>query len=204
MTLMAIAFYLMAAVTLVAGLLVVTARNPVHSVLYLILAFFSAAGLFVLLGAEFLAMLLIVVYVGAVAVLFLFVVMMLDVDFIKLRQGFANYLAPGAVVAGILAFELIFVGWAVAGRGAAAGNAPQAARPDATNIQTIGLELYTTYAYVFEAAGFVLLVAMIGAIVLTLRHRTYVKRQDIYKQVTRRRKDAVAVVPAKTGEGIQE
>ncbi|ESQ76218.1 NADH-quinone oxidoreductase subunit J [Asticcacaulis sp. AC402] len=204
MTLMAIAFYLMSAVTCISGLLVVTARNPVHSVLYLILAFFSAAGLFVLIGAEFLAMLLIVVYVGAVAVLFLFVVMMLDVDFSKLRQGFANYLAPGAVIALVLMGELILIALAISQRGAASGKMPMASRPDATNIQTIGFELYTTYAFVFEAAGFVLLVAMIGAIVLTLRHRTYVKRQDIFKQVTRRRKDAVAVVPAKSGEGIQE
>lgn len=204
MTLMAIAFYLMAAVTCIAGMLVITARNPVHSVLFLILAFFSAAGLFVLIGAEFLAMLLIVVYVGAVAVLFLFVVMMLDVDFVKLRQGFANYLAPGAVIALVMMGELFFVGQAIAERGAAAGNGPQAAMPGVTNIQTIGNELYTTYAYLFEAAGFVLLVAMVGAIVLTLRHRVYVKRQDIFKQVTRRRKDSVEVVPAKTGEGIQE
>jgi len=204
MTLMAIAFYLMAAVTCVAGLLVVTARNPVHSVLYLILAFFSAAGLFVLLGAEFLAMLLIVVYVGAVAVLFLFVVMMLDVDFNKLRKGFANYIAPGGMLAIVMLIELIVVCGAVASKGAAAGNAPQAFTANVSNIKSIGRELYTTYAYLFEMAGFVLLVAMIGAIVLTLRHRTYVKRQDIHTQVTRRRKDAVAVVPAKSGEGIKE
>ncbi|MBP2158241.1 MULTISPECIES: NADH-quinone oxidoreductase subunit J [Asticcacaulis] len=203
MSLMAIAFYLMAACTCVSGLLVVTARNPVHSVLFLILSFFSAAGLFVLLGAEFLAMLLIVVYVGAVAVLFLFVVMMLDVDFNKLRKGFATYLPLGGALAIVILLELIFVNIAVANKGAAAGNLPHYSAAK-SNIRMIGEQLYTTYAYLFEMAGFVLLVAMIGAIVLTLRHRTYVKRQDIHAQVTRRRKDAVAVVPAKSGEGIQE
>ena len=204
MTLIDIAFYILALVTTVAGLAVITARNPVHSVLFLILAFFSAAGLFVLLGAEFLAMLLVVVYVGAVAVLFLFVVMMLDVDFTKFRQGFANYLAIGLVVGVVLLGELIFVGIAVASKGAAAGNLPQAFTANESNIKSIGHVLYTTYAYLFEASGFVLLVAMIGAIVLTLRHRPSVKRQDIFSQVTRRRKDAVEVVPAKTGEGISE
>ena len=204
MDLIAIAFYLMAAVTCGAGFLVITARNPVHSVLFLILSFFSAAGLFVLLGAEFLAMLLIVVYVGAVAVLFLFVVMMLDVDFSKLRQGFTNYLALGMVVAGVILAELIFVSIAVASGGAAAHGTLVAAPKDQPNIEAIGHVLYTTYLYLFEAAGFVLLVAMIGAIVLTHRTRPNVKRQDIFKQVTRARRDAVAVVPAKTGEGIQE
>ncbi len=203
MNLIEIAFYLMAAVTCVAGLLVITARNPVHSVLFLILAFFSAAGLMVLLGAEFLAMLLIVVYVGAVAVLFLFVVMMLDVDFTKLRQGFANYLPIGGALALVIMFELIFVNVAVANKGAAAGQTVVAAT-DTTNIQAIGHVLYTTYLYLFEAAGFVLLVAMIGAIVLTLRHRAYVKRQDPGAQVNRARRDAVAIASVKTGEGIKE
>ncbi len=203
MDLIAIAFYLMAAITCLSGLLVITQRNPVHSVLFLILAFFSAAGLMVLLGAEFLAMLLVVVYVGAVAVLFLFVVMMLDIDFDKLRQGFANYLAPGGALALVILGELIFVNIAVAGRGAAVGQVLKAAG-DTPNIEAIGEQLYTTYLYLFEAAGFVLLVAMIGAIVLTHRHRPNVKRQDIFSQVTRARRDAVAVVPAKTGEGIQE
>ncbi len=202
MTIMAIAFYIMALVTCVSGMLVITAKNPVHSVLYLILAFFSAAGLFVLLGAEFLAMLLIVVYVGAVAVLFLFVVMMLDVDFTKLRQGFANYLAIGGVIAVVLLGELIFVSMAIAEHGAAAKSV--GVMVDKSNIKMIGEQLYTTYIYLFEASGFVLLVAMVGAIVLTLRHRPHVKRQDIYLQVTRRRKDAVEIVPAKTGEGISE
>src|SRR5688572_30396953 len=178
MALQAIAFYLMAAVTVAAGFGVVSARNPVHSVLWLILAFFSAAGLFVLLGAEFLAMLLIVVYVGAVAVLFLFVVMMLDVDFSALRQGFAQYLPIGLVVAGLLAVEMVMVAISVATTGAAASNAaPMASAADVSNVVTIGQVLYTDYVYVFQGAGLVLLVAMIGAIVLTLRHKPGVKRQ---------------------------
>jgi NADH-quinone oxidoreductase subunit J len=201
---LAIAFYILAAVNVVSGALVITARNPVHSVLFLILAFFSAAGLFVLMGAEFLAMLLVVVYVGAVAVLFLFVVMMLDVDFTKLRQGFANYLPIGMVVGILLLIELIMISSAVAQRGAAAGKSPQVYGAEMSNIEAIGRVLYTDYVYVFQAAGLVLLVAMIGAIVLTLQHRTYVKRQDIHTQVTRRRKDAVAIVKVKTGEGIKE
>jgi NADH-quinone oxidoreductase subunit J len=203
MTLMAIAFYILATITCLSGLMVVTVKNPVHAVLFLILAFFSASGLFVLTGAEFLAMLLIVVYVGAVAVLFLFVVMMLDVDFGKLRQGFANYLPIGGVLALVIMAELIFVNIAVSTHGAAKA-VPDASAGQEHNIKAIGQALYTDYIYLFEAAGFVLLVAMIGAIVLTLRHRAYVKRQDIFKQVTRRRKDAVAVVKAPTGEGIKE
>ncbi len=203
MTLMAIAFYILAIITCLSGLMVVTIKNPVHAVLFLILAFFSASGLFVLLGAEFLAMLLIVVYVGAVAVLFLFVVMMLDVDFTKLRQGFANYLPIGGFLALVIMAELIFVNIAVSTHGAARA-LPDANAGQASNIKAIGQALYTDYIYIFEAAGFVLLVAMIGAIVLTLRHRAYVKRQDIFSQVTRRRKDAVAIVKAPTGEGIKE
>src|SRR4051794_6583366 len=168
MNLLAIAFYTMATVTLASAFGVVSARNPVHSVLFLILAFFSAAGLFVLLGAEFLAMLLVVVYVGAVAVLFLFVVMMLDVDFAQLRQGFARYMPLGGLVAGVLALEMIVVSASVAKNGAARMNAePQAALPDVSNAETIGRVLYTDYVYFFQAAGLVLLVAMIGAIVLT-------------------------------------
>jgi NADH-quinone oxidoreductase subunit J len=202
MTLTAIAFYLLAIMTVFSGFMVVTARNPVHSVLFLILAFFNAAGLFVLLGAEFLAMLLVVVYVGAVAVLFLFVVMMLDVDFSKLRQGFANYMAIGGLVGLVLLVELVMIAMVIVQKGAVAGAQIKAAQT--SNIRQIGEVMYTTYTYLFQAAGFVLLVAMIGAIVLTLRHRGTVKRQDIYQQVTRRRKDSVAVVKAKTGEGIEE
>ena len=204
MELAAIAFYVLAAVTIGAGALVITARNPVHSVLFLILAFVSAAGLFIMLSAEFLAMLLVVVYVGAVAVLFLFVVMMLDIDFAQLRAGFARYLPLGAVIAGVLAVEMVLVSSAVAGRGAAAVNrdvpAPAA---DATNAEVIGRVLYTDYVLIFQAAGLVLLVAMIGAIVLTLRHRPHVKRQDIGRQVNRRRKDAIDVISVPSGQGVE-
>ena len=200
----AIAFYILAAGTIGTGIAVVFARNPVHSVLFLIAAFVSAAGLFVLLSAEFLAMLLVVVYVGAVAVLFLFVVMMLDIDFAQLREGFARYLPIGGLVAGILAIEMVLVSSAVAQRGAAAGRdvaAPVAAAP---NAETIGRVLYTDYVLLFQAAGMVLLVSMIGAIVLTLRHRAYVRRQNIGDQVARRRKDAVSTISVVSGQGISE
>jgi NADH-quinone oxidoreductase subunit J len=200
--LQALAFYVLAAVTVLAAFLVISARNPVHSVLFLILAFFSAAGLFVLLGAEFLAMLLVVVYVGAVAVLFLFVVMMLDVDFASFREGFAKYLPIGAIVALVLLFEMGLVAYAVATGGAAAGRPAPAPLEDMSNAESIGRVLYTEYVYLFQAAGLVLLVAMIGAIVLTLRHRGGVKKQDIEMQVNRRRADAVSVVSVPTGQGI--
>ena len=205
MAVQAIAFYLLATVTLVAGVCVVSARSPVHSVLFLILAFFSAAGLFVMLGAEFLAMLLVVVYVGAVAVLFLFVVMMLDVDFASLRQGFARYMPLGAGGAGILAFEMIMVSTAVANGGAARLNdTPQASGADISNAETIGRVLYTDYIYFFQAAGLVLLVAMIGAIVLTLRHKPGVRRQVIADQVARGPKTGMRVISIKPGAGIDE
>jgi len=205
MALQAIAFYLLAFTTLAAGLLVVSARNPVHSVLFLITAFFSAAGLFVLLGAEFLAMLLIVVYVGAVAVLFLFVVMMLDVDFEELRKGFAQYLPIGGLVAGVLTLEMIFVAATVATNGAAGKNASPMASPDGvSNTEAIGRVLYTDYAFFFQLAGLVLLVAMIGAIVLTLRHKPGVKRQNIAAQVARSPKTGMELVQIKPGEGISE
>ena len=205
MALQAIAFYLMATVTILSGLAVVFARNPVHSVLFLITAFFSAAGLFVLIGAEFLAMLLIVVYVGAVAVLFLFVVMMLDVDFSQLREGFARYLPIGLLVAGILTVEMVMIAVNVAVDGAAAKNAlPQTSLPDVTNTETIGRALYTNYVYVFQAAGLVLLVAMIGAIVLTLRHKPGIKRQSIPAQNARTPKTGMTIVDIKPGEGISE
>ena len=200
----AIAFYVLAAVTLIAGLAVISARNPVHSVLFLITAFFTAAGLFVLLGAEFLAMLLVVVYVGAVAVLFLFVVMMLDVDFSSLREGFARYLPIGALVAGVLAVEMVLVSAAVAQRGAAAGRSLPTGTPELSNAEAIGRVLYTDYAYLFQAAGLVLLTAMIGAIVLTLRHRPGVRRQRVADQTGRKRADGVAVVSVPTGQGIAE
>ena len=207
MALQAIAFYLMAAVTVAAGFCVVSARNPVHSVLWLILAFFSAAGLFVLLGAEFLAMLLVVVYVGAVAVLFLFVVMMLDVDFAALRQGFARYMPLGLLIAGFLAAEMVVVSTTVATRGAAkdsVGPMASGADVDVTNAEAIGRVLYTDYVYFFQAAGLVLLVAMIGAIVLTLRHKPGVRRQLVADQVLRTPKTGMRVVSLKPGEGVGE
>ena len=201
MVVQALAFYVFAAVATAAGVMVISARNPVHSVLFLILAFFNAAGLFVLLGAEFLAMLLVVVYVGAVAVLFLFVVMMLDINFAELREGFLQYLPIGAVVGVVLLAELALVGgsWALSGR---AGNTPLPA-PDEkmTNTHALGHILYTDYIYLFQAAGLVLLVAMIGAIVLTHRRRTGVHRQRIGTQIDRRREDTIEVVkvPARGG-----
>ena len=201
----AIAFYLMAAITVGAAFAVVTARNPVHSVLFLITAFLSAAGLFVLLGAEFLAMLLVVVYVGAVAVLFLFVVMMLDIDFAELRSGFVRYLPLGAAVAGVLAIEMVLVSIAVATRGAAGLNtAPLSPDRSITNVEAIGRVLYTDFVYFFQAAGLVLLVAMIGAIVLTLRHKPHVKRQVIADQVARTPASGMEIVQIKSGEGISE
>ncbi len=205
MALQAIAFYLMAAVTVAAGFCVVSARNPVHSVLWLILAFFSAAGLFVLLGAEFLAMLLVVVYVGAVAVLFLFVVMMLDVDFASLRQGFARYMPLGLLIAVFLAAEMVLVATTVSRQGAAKDSlTPMASGRGETlwNAEAIGRVLYTDYIYFFQAAGLVLLVAMIGAIVLTLRHKPGVKRQIIMNQVLRTPATGMTLVNPKPGEGI--
>jgi NADH-quinone oxidoreductase subunit J len=203
MDLQALAFGVLSAVAVASALLVVTMRNPVHSVLFLILTFISAAGLFVLLGAEFLAMLLIVVYVGAVAVLFLFVVMMLDVDFGSLRTGFARYLPAGLVVAAVLLIEMVVVSGAVAQHGAASG-AVNTMPAGVSNTEMIGRVLYTDYIYFFQAAGLVLLVAMIGAIVLTLRHRPGVKRQNISAQTARNPASGMVVVEVKTGEGIAE
>ncbi len=200
--LQSIAFFLLATVATVSGLLVVTARNPVHSVLWLILTFFSASGLFVLIGAEFLAMLLVVVYVGAVAVLFLFVVMMLDVDFLKLREGYARYLPFGAIIAAVLLVEMIMVSAAVVNGGAGKGAVIAEPSMAVTNIQSIGRVLYTDYVYFFQAAGIVLLVAMIGAITLTLRHKPHIKRQNIGDQVNRDRKKSVEVKSAQTGQGV--
>ena len=202
MVLQAFAFYLLAVTTVVAGLAVISAKNPVHSVLFLITAFFSAAGLFVLIGAEFLAMILVVVYVGAVAVLFLFVVMMLDVDFTELRQGFARYLPIGALVAGVLTVEMIIVAARVAAFGAAGRSIGPMAGGNVTNAEAIGRVLYTDYVYFFQAAGMVLLVAMIGAIVLTLKHREGVRRQNIAAQVARTPATGMRIVSIKSGEGI--
>ncbi|MFC7051304.1 NADH-quinone oxidoreductase subunit J [Hansschlegelia quercus] len=206
MTLPAIFFYLFASVTVASGLMVISSKNAVHSVLFLILAFVNAAGLFVLMGAEFLAMILVVVYVGAVAVLFMFVTMMLDVDYAELREGFLQYLPVGVLVGLVMLAELVLVvgGWT------AAGSLPvtQARAPiptDVTNAEAIGRVLYTDYLLLFQAAGLVLLTAMIGAIVLTLRERRLdVKRQDITVQNTRRPSEAIEVVTPPTGQGIAE
>jgi NADH-quinone oxidoreductase subunit J len=195
----ALFFYLFAAVTVAAGLMVILARNPVHAVLFLILAFFNAAGLFVLLGAEFLAMILVVVYVGAVAVLFLFVVMMLDVDFAELRAGFVRYAPLGALVGLIVLLELVLVVVSNVMRPGALSTATAPILPGVTNTEALGRVLYTRYAYFFEAAGLILLVAMIGAIVLTLRHKEGVKRQSIAAQVARRKGAAVKVVKVAPG-----
>ena len=200
MILPALFFYLFAGVCVASAVMVVTSRNPVHSVLFLILAFVNAAGLFVLLGAEFLAMILIVVYVGAVAVLFLFVVMMLDVDFAELRQGFLSYLPVGALIGGILLAELLLVvgGWVIA----PAAHQTAAAVGNVSNTQALGLVLYTKYVYFFEAAGLILLVSMIGAIVMTLQHKPQVRRQNIANQVARNRAGAIDLVNVKPGQGL--
>ena len=179
--------------------MVITARNPVYSVLFLILAFFNAAGLFVLLGAEFLAMILVIVYVGAVAVLFLFVVMTLDIDFSELRAGTGRYLPIGLGLGLILLAELVVV---VGGFAVAPGAIQPIPLEQITNSAAIGRVLYTKYVYFFELSGAVLLVAMIGTIVLTLRHRVGAKRQNVAVQVGRRREDAIEVVKVETGKGI--
>ena len=204
MIIQALFFYLFAIVTVASAVMVILSRNPVHSVLFLILAFVNAAGLFVLIGAEFLAFILIIVYVGAVAVLFLFVVMMLDVDFAELRQGFITYLPIGGAIGIILFFELaaVLVGWTI---GPDVGNAITAPIPPAdqiSNTQALGLVLYTRYVYFFQAAGVILLVAMIGAIVLTLQHKANVKRQSIAAQNARSKATAIDIVQVKSGQGL--
>ena len=201
MILNAIFFYIFSAVIVASAVMVIGARNPVHSVLFLILAFVNAAGLFIMLGAEFLAMILIVVYVGAVAVLFLFVVMMLDVDFVELRQGFLNYLPVGALIGVVLLAELLIVlgGWAFAPGAATSPVVPITAT---SNTAALGEILYTRYIYFFQAAGMVLLVAMVGAIVLTLRHRTGVRRQSVAAQVARGPATGVEVRKVESGKGL--
>lgn len=195
-------FYLLALVAVAAAVMVVAARNPVHSVLFLILTFFNAAGLFILIGAEFLAMVLVVVYVGAVAVLFMFVVMMLNVNFVKMRQGVMQYVPIGGLVGLILLVELVLVAgtWTLA-------PTPEAIEPRATtaglsNTEALGNLLYTEYFYLFQAAGVILLVAIIGAIALTLRERRDVRRQDIGEQVHRDRATAVELRKVKSRAGI--
>jgi NADH-quinone oxidoreductase subunit J len=205
MIVQAILFYIFAVVAVASGVLVVSARNPVHSVLFLILAFFNAAGMFILIGAEFLAMILVIVYVGAVAVLFLFVVMMLDIDFVQLRSGFVRYLPIGAVVGLILLAELVFVvsilGHAIAQQGVSGTVASATGGLPLTNTRALGDILYTRYLFGFQVAGLILLVAMIGAIVLTLRHRADVRRQSISAQLGRRRAETVEVVKVPLGAG---
>ena len=204
MVIQGLAFYLFAIMTVASGAMVITARNPVHSVLFLILAFFNSAALFLLMGAEFVAFILIIVYVGAVAVLFLFVVMMLDIDFARLREGFLNYLPVGALVGLILLVELLLVlgAWAILPESElrVAAPAPEAAS-GLTNTEALGNLIYTEYVYAFQVAGLVLLVAMIGAIVLTLRSRP-VRRQRIADQVNRRPEDVLVVRKIDPGEGI--
>jgi len=197
-------FYLFATFVIASGVMTIASRNPVHSVLWLILAFFNAAGLFLLIGAEFLAFLLVIVYVGAVAVLFLFVVMMLDVDFAELRAGFANYLFPGLVLAVVLLAEMIvaLVARNAGGLSLAADQAAPAANAP-SNIVALGTMLYSRYLFIFEAAGIVLLVAMIGAIVLTHRKRSDVRPQSIDRQVRRRPKDAVRNMQPGVGQGVE-
>ena len=198
----ALFFYLFAGVCVASAVLVIVSRNPVHSVLYLILAFVNASGLFILMGAEFLGMMLIVVYVGAVAVLFLFVIMMLDVDFVELREGFLEYLPIGLVIGGIFLVELLLVagGWVIN-----PGTVKQITATIPTNVsntEALGLVLYTKYIHYFQIAGMVLLVAMIGAIVLTLRHKAKVKRQDMAAQVRRTKAEAMEVVKVRPGQGL--
>ena len=200
----ALVFYLFATVTVLSAVMVVTSRNPVHSVLFLILAFFNAAALFLLMGAEFIAMMLVVVYVGAVAVLFLFVVMMLDINFTALRQGFQTYLPIGLLIGVVLFVEiLISLGaWSIGPEMIAAASAPTPAPADVSNTNAIGKLLYTQYVLLFQISGLILLVAMIGAIVLTLRQRPGVLRQTISEQVSRRPADVVSLVDVNKGEGV--
>ncbi len=198
----ALFFYLFSAIAVASAVMVISSRNPVHSVLFLILCFFNAAGLFVLMGAEFLAMMLVVVYVGAVAVLFLFVVMMLDVDFVELRQGMLNYLPVGGTIGLIVLVEILLVigGFTIDPGKVVTRGAPTPT--DVTNTEALGRILYTDYIFYFQAAGLVLLVAMVGAIVLTLRHKEGVKRQDIATQVARNPASSIEIIKVKPGQGI--
>ena len=198
-----IAFYLFASLVIASGTLTILARNPVHSVLWLILAFFNAAGLMVLVGAEFIAMLLVIVYVGAVAVLFLFVVMMLDIDFAQLRAGFVRYFGIGLVLAVALISEIIIMIFGMKAGGVDLARRAAPVDPTIPNIQAIGNLLYTRYLFVFEGAGLVLLVAMIGAIVLTHRQRQGVRPQNIAQQVARRPQDATRNMRPEIGQGVQ-
>jgi NADH-quinone oxidoreductase subunit J len=202
----AVLFYLFSAVVIASGCMVIASRNPVHAVLFLILAFVSAAGLFLLMGAEFLAMILVVVYVGAVAVLFLFVVMMLDVDFAELREGFLQYLPIGGIIGFILLAELLLMvsGWSLDPNLVRPPTATAPVAEQITNTQAIGQVLYTTYFFFFQMAGMVLLVAMIGAIVLTLRDRPGVRRQNISEQVHRTQETAMEVRKVAFHQGLAD
>ena len=204
MILPALFFYLFAGACVASAFMVIVSRNPVHSVLFLILAFVNASGLFVLMGAEFLAMILVVVYVGAVAVLFLFVIMMLDVDFAQLREGFIEYLPVGVVVGGIFCFELLLIAFYKIINPTVAKAITAPIPSNVSNTEALGLVLYTTYIHYFQLAGMVLLVAMIGAIVLTLRHKAKVKRQDIPTQNARTPELAMAVRKVASGQGLQD
>ena len=197
-------FYLFAFTAIAAGIFVVFARNPVHSVLWLILAFFSSAGLFVLTGAEFVAMLMVIVYVGAVAVLFLFVVMMLDVDFTELKDGLADYLPVGLLVGVVLLVQLtmLFGHWIIAEEAPQMRAAVAPIPSDIHNTEALGLLIYTEYAFLFQTAGLILFVAMIGAIVLTLHHKGKAKRQNILEQIHRDPAEAVTLHDIKPGQGI--
>ena len=204
MIVQALAFYLFATVAVASAVMVISSRNPVHSVLFLILTFFNAGGLFVLLGAEFLAMILIVVYVGAVGVLFLFVVMMLDINFAELRKGFLQYLPMGALIGLILLVELIVVvgGWVITPEVANKGSAPMPSPEILPNTHALGELIYTHYIYLFQASGIILLIAMIGAIVLTFRRRAGVHRQNISGQLNRHPEDTIELHDIKPGQGI--
>jgi len=203
MIITAVFFYLFAGVCVASAFMVIAARNPVHSVLFLILAFANAAGLFVMMGAEFLAMILVIVYVGAVAVLFLFVVMMLDVDFASLKQGTLQYLPVGALVGAIFLAELLLVvgAWTIGPGVPQAIAAPIPPVAHIHNTEAIGLVLYTKYVYYFEAAGMILLVAMVGAILLTLQHKQRVRRQVIADQVARNKATSIEIRQVRPGQG---
>jgi len=198
------AFYIFAITVVTSGMFVVVSRNPVHSVLWLILAFLSSAGLFVLLGAEFVAMLMIIVYVGAVAVLFLFVVMMLDVDFAELRGELAKFVPLAGLIGVILLMELalVFGAWTGAENAADLRDAVAPALEDTQNTAALGQLIYTKYIYLFQAAGLILLVAMIGAIVLTLRHRPDIKRQNVLSQIYRDPSEQMELKDVKPGQGL--
>jgi len=202
MTLTSFVFYLFASISVASAFMVIAARNPVHSVLFLILTFFNAAGLFVLLGAEFLALLLVIVYVGAVAVLFLFVVMMLDIDFTELREGVLQYLPVGGLVGSVLLIELILVLGGGSFNSEITQSGPKASGGDVSNAEAIGLVLYTDFIFYFQAAGAILLVAMIGAIVLTLQKSENPRRQNIAEQNARTKEDGVEIVKVKPGQGL--